>query len=341
MLDARILDVLVQWRRRTPGVPTCNIAAPVVFTCETKRSANWEHLVPAPEWWTVREHDTRGTQNAGGTTPEGENEQERKETSEESDETSVPSACGQSEEQGPRVWLQTRIRLAAISLSPPSLATDLIQPLIFSPQAALWAVHGNGMENWILSVRPRTHAHPLPSHRSFLSHHPPITLHADAPRCNPEFPPKRRAAAPDSRPVYSQPRWTMSPIKATAVRVRDPGLAGRQRGKRWRGSGGILSVGFNALNAGQKHPVFNALNSGNQSGAFNTLNALNAFNALKSEGGGGGRAAAGGRRRAGGGVIRVGDNASDAGQQTSHVQRVKPWSRDRQQRAPAALPHPI
>ncbi|KAJ7641159.1 hypothetical protein FB45DRAFT_999953 [Roridomyces roridus] len=245
MLDARILDVLVQWRRRTPGVPTCNIAAPVVFTCETKRSANWEHLVPAPEWWTVREHDTRGTQNAGGTnpaaaasllmrfqTPEGENEQERKETSEESDETSVPSACGQSEEQGPRVWLQTRIRLAAISLSPPSLATDLIQPLIFSPQAALWAVHGNGMENWILSAN-----------------HDGQCL----------------------------------PFKATAVRVRDPGLAGRQRGKRWRGSGGILSVGFNALNAGQKHPVFNALNSGNQSGAFN---ALNAFNALKSEGGG-------------------------------------------------------
>ncbi|KAJ7602340.1 hypothetical protein FB45DRAFT_1015539 [Roridomyces roridus] len=258
MLDARILDVLVQWRRRTPGVPTCNIAAPVVYMRDETVS---QLGAPRSRTRVVDRPGARHSRNAecGGhnnppefdprrwrkdpaaaasllmrfQTPEGENEQERKETSEESDETSVPSACGQSEnrvrECGCRLVSQKDRRAEKVERrhgeggdkENPSrrnlavttfLATDLIQPLIFSPQAALWAVHGNGMENWILSASATSYPCPPTPFTLAPVSSPAITLHRRAP-LQPEFPPKRRAAAPDSRPVYSQPRWTMSPIQ--------------------------------------------------------------------------------------------------------------------------------
>ncbi|KAJ7609972.1 hypothetical protein FB45DRAFT_876185 [Roridomyces roridus] len=78
-----------------------------------------------------------------------------------------------------------------------SLSTDvsaLSQPLISWPQAALWAVYGKGFfssdEEDLSSANTTFYPSPLASHHS---RHPSVTLHADALRCHPELPPKRRA----------------------------------------------------------------------------------------------------------------------------------------------------
>ncbi|KAJ7642156.1 hypothetical protein FB45DRAFT_863206 [Roridomyces roridus] len=332
MLDARILDVLVQWRRRTPGVPTCNIAAPVVFTCETKRSANWEHLVPAPEWWTVREHDTRGTQNAGGTnpaaaasllmrfqTPEGENEQERKETSEESDETSVPSACGQSEEQGPRVWLQTREPERQKSGKGREKARRGRRQRVLHPRPSPWQRpdRNSEMVPFFFSFALRNPSRRNLAVTTFPGHrpHPATHLLASSRTLGSarEWNGKLDSFCATSYPCPPTPFTLLLPVSSPAdhpARRRAP-LQPRIPAETPRCSPGFPpSV--------QPTTMDNVSHSRlRQCGApIRRIQRIKRIQRVKV----GGR-----RRRAGGGVIRVGDNASDAGQQTSHVQRVKPW----------------